>query len=134
MDLEFAFLCDSAQESGGKIHALGIGFDSIAAASVPVTHPMLSVVAQIRYSVAEAGQKALAIRAIDADGGNIVNPIDGQVEFPVPPRGSTSIARLIIALGGVNFASYGDYAVHIALNGNEVARLPLTVVQIQSNP
>lgn len=131
MNVEFAFLCDSAQESGGKIHALGIGVDSILAQSVPATHPMLTVVTQLRYSVAEAGSKALAIRAVDADGQNIVNPIDRQIEFPAPPRRPTNTARLIIALTAVRFASYGDYSVHVALNGSEIARLPLTVVQPQ---
>jgi hypothetical protein len=131
VNVEFAFLCDSAQESGGKVHALGIGFDSILAQSVPATHPMLTVVAQLRYSVAEAGAKALAIRAVDADGQNIVSPIDRQIEFPEPPRRPTNTARLIIALTGVRFTSYGDYSVHVAINGSEVARLPLTVVAPQ---
>jgi hypothetical protein len=132
VNVEFAFLCDSAQESGGKIHALGIGFDSILAQSVPAIHPMLTVVAQLRYSIAEAGMKALAIRAVDADGQNIVNPIDRQIAFPEPPRRPTNTARLIIALTSVRFASYGDYSVHVAINGSEVARLPLTVVQPQT--
>lgn len=131
MNVEFAFLCDSAQESGGKVHALGIGFDSIRAQTVPATHPMLTVVAQLRYSVAEAGTKDLAIRAVDADGQNIVNPIDRQIEFPAPPRRPTNTARLIIALTAVRFAAYGDYSVHVAINGSEVARLPLTVVPQQ---
>ena len=131
MNVEFAFLCDSAEESGGKIHALGIGFDSILASSVPAVHPLLTVVAQLRYSVAEAGSKALAIRAVDADGQNIVNPIDRDIEFPMPPRHPTNTARLIIALNAVQFSSYGDYSVHVAINGSEIARLPLTVVQPQ---
>jgi hypothetical protein len=129
VNVEFAFLCDQAQESGGKVHALGIGFDSILAPSVPMTHPLLTVVAQLRYSIAEAGAKALTIRAVNADGQNIVNPIARQIEFPTPPRRPTNIARLIIALNAVQFASYGDYSVHVAVNGSEVARLPLTVVQ-----
>lgn len=128
MNVEFAFLCDSAQEGGGKIHALGIGVDTILAMGLPATHPMLTVVAQLRYSVAEAGTKALAIRAVDADGGNIVTPIDRQLEFPVPPAGPTNSARLIIALNSVRFERYGDYAVHIAIGGTEIASLPLNVV------
>lgn len=131
VDLDFAFLCDSAQESGGKIHALGIGFDTILAPNVPATHPLLTVVAQLRYSITEAGAKSLAIRAVDADGQNIVEPIDRTIEFPTPPRRPTNTARLIIALTAVRFASYGDYSVHIAINGSEIARLPLTVAAPQ---
>jgi hypothetical protein len=132
LDLEFAFLCDSAQESGGKIHALGIGFDSILAPSMPVTHPAITVVAQLRYSMDEAGQKALAVRAIDADGRSIVNPIDRQIEFPTPPGRPSNVARLIIGLTGVHFISYGDYAVHITLDGASVAQLAFSVVQPQA--
>lgn len=132
MNVEFAFLCDSAQESGGKIHALGIGLESITAPRVPAMLPTVTVVAQMRYSIAEAGKKALAIRAVNADGQNIVDPIDREIEFPMPPRRTTNTGRLIIALTSVRFESYGDYSVHVALNGSEIARLPLTVVQPQA--
>ncbi len=131
MNVEFAFLCDSAQESGGKIHALGIGLESIAAPRVPAMLPTVTVVTQLRYSIAEAGPKALAIRAVNADGQNIVDPIDREIEFPMPPRRTTNIGRLIIALTSVRFEVYGDYSVHVALNGSEIARLPLSVVPAQ---
>jgi hypothetical protein len=134
VNVEFAFLCDSAQEGAGKIHALGIGVDTIFAQGVPATHPVLTVVAQLRYSVAEGGTKALAIRAVDADGHNIVPPIDRDLDFPEPSGGPTSSARLIIALNSIRFDSYGDYSVHVAINGSEIARLPLTVVTPPSAP
>lgn len=127
MNLDFAFLCDSAQESGGKVHALGIGIDTINAAQVPVTHPLLTVVVQLRYSVAEAGDKSLAVRLIDADGREVVNAVGGTIAFPTPEGARTNTARLIVAFGGVNFAAYGDYAVHVAINGAEVADLPVAV-------
>lgn len=127
MNLDFAFLCDSAQESGGKVHALGIGIDTINAAGVPVTHPLLTVVVQLRYSVAEAGDKSLAVRLIDADGRDVVNAVGGTISFPTPEGARTNTARLIVAFGGVNFAAYGDYAVHVAINGTEVADLPVAV-------
>jgi len=127
MNLDFAFLCDSAQESGGKVHALGIGIDTINAAAVPVTHPLLTVVVQLRYSVAEAGDKSLAVRLIDADGRDVVNAVSGTISFPTPEGARTNTARLIVAFGGVNFAAYGDYAVHVAINGTEVADLPVAV-------
>ncbi|MEZ4554779.1 MAG: hypothetical protein AB7L91_08145 [Dehalococcoidia bacterium] len=128
MNLDYAFLCDSAQEGGGKVHALGIGFDTIAAAGAPVTHPLLTVVLQLRYSVAEAGDKALSVRLIDADGRNVVNPVDHTVPFPSPEGARTNTARLIVAFAGVQFAAFGDYAVHVTVNGGEIASLPLSLV------
>ena len=56
MDVDYAFLCDSAQESGGKVHALGIGIDGIFAPVLPATHSVV-LVAQFRYWAAEAGSR-----------------------------------------------------------------------------
>ncbi|MBX7110587.1 MAG: hypothetical protein K1X87_01925 [Dehalococcoidia bacterium] len=128
MNLDFAFLCDSAQEGGGKVHALGIGFDTINAAQVPVTYPLLTIVVQLRYSIAEAGDKSISIRLIDADGRDIVTPVAQTVPFPAPEGARSNAARLIVAFGGVNFATYGDYAAHVTLNGSEVASLPIVVL------
>lgn len=129
MHLDFAFLCDSAQESGGKVHALGIGLDTVHTPQVPATHPLLTVVIQLRYSVAEAGDKALSVRLIDADGRDVVNAVNHTVPFPTPEGARSNTARLIVAFGGVNFTAYGDYAVHVAVNGAEVADLPLAVAR-----
>ena len=41
--LEFAFLSDFAEESGGKLHALGIGVDAVHAPAVPARHPQLTM-------------------------------------------------------------------------------------------
>ena len=89
MDLEFAFLSDFAEESGGKLHALGIGVDTIHAAEVPARHPQLTMVAQIRYSVAEAGTHRLEVSGYDADGKEIIDRIEGDMPLP-PVTGGTS--------------------------------------------
>jgi hypothetical protein len=109
------------------VHALGIGLDTITAAQVPATHPLLTVVVQLRYSVTEAGSKPLSVRLIDADGRDVVNAVNGDVMFPSPEGARFGTARLIVAFGGVNFGAYGDYAVHVAVSGSEVADLPLGV-------
>ena len=129
MDIDFAFLADTAQESGGKLHALGIGIDTLIAAEVPVAMPALAAITQVRYSVAEEGAKTLAIRVVDADGGNVIPPIDSQVTFAVPPGTAVASARVIVALNGLTFPRYGDYAIHIAIDGHDVANLRFAVVE-----
>lgn len=127
MDVDFAFVCDAAQDSGGKLHALGIGIDRLYAPEVPTTHPMLVVVVQVRYSVVEAGTKPLAIRVVDADGGDLIPPIDQEIQFPDPRGSPTGTARLVLQLGGLRFERFGDYAIHIAISGTDIASLPLAV-------
>ena len=127
MDIDFAFLADTAQESGGKLHALGIGIDTLVAAEIPVSQAALAAVVQVRYAVAEMGTKALAIRVVDADGGNVIAPIDSQVNFPLPQGVPAGTMRVIIALNSLTFPRYGDYAIQIALDGHDVASLRLVV-------
>lgn len=127
MDVDFAFLSDAAQESGGKLHAIGIGVDSLVSPQLPASRPLLVVVVQVRYSVAEVGPKELTVRIVDADGGNIIPPIEAQAEFGEPQPGMAGVARYVIELAALAFDAYGDYAIHVAVGGHEVANLPLSV-------
>ena len=126
MDLEFAFLSDFAEESGGKLHALGIGIDTIHAAEAPTRHPLLTMVAQIRYSVAEAGTHRLEVGGYDADGQQIIDRIEGEMRLP-PVSGTSGTARVLVNLVGVNFPTYGDHSFHLVLNGVEVSRASVRV-------
>ena len=127
MDLEFAFLSDFAEESGGKLHALGIGIDTIHAAEAPTRHPLLTMVAQIRYSVAEAGAHRLEVSGYDADGQQIIDRIEGEMALPPVSGGTSGTARVLVNLVGVNFPAYGDYSFHVVLNGVEVSRASVRV-------
>ncbi len=127
MDLEFAFLSDFAEESGGKLHALGIGVDTIHAAEVPARHPLLTMVAQLRYSVAEAGTHRLQISGYDADGQEIIDRIDGEMSLPPITGGTGGTARVLVNLVGVNFPGYGDHSFHLVINGAEVSRASVRV-------
>lgn len=126
MDVDFAFLCDYA-EVGPKIYALGIGFDTIIAPQVPVTHPLLYVVVQLKSSVGEAGQKNLEVNLIDEDGKQIVSPIRQSFNVPKPIAGAASIGRLALAFHNIKFPQYGSYSIHVAIDGHEVQRLSLKV-------
>jgi hypothetical protein len=129
MVLDFAFICDYA-ESGNKISALGIGFDTIYASQVPCVHPNFHLVAQFRASVAEAGDKEITLRLIDADGKDVIEPLSGTVNIPPPPPGGVeSTGRLVVGFGGIQFPKYSQYALHVVVQGNEMIRVPLRVAQ-----
>ncbi|MEE9286187.1 MAG: hypothetical protein V3V35_10740 [Dehalococcoidia bacterium] len=129
MNVEFAFICDYA-DAGTKISALGIGFDTIMAREVPVTHPHFHLVAQFRASVAETGEKELVIRLIDADGADVMSPVTVKINVSPPPQGLTeSVARMAIGVNGVRFNKFGQYALHVVMQGQEIIRIPLRVIQ-----
>ena len=126
MNLDFAFICDFA-EATGKINALGIGFDTIYAKQVPFRHPHFCVVAQLRASVAEAGEKSVEVYLIDADGNNVIPPI--RQKFPMPRAEGRihSIGRMVIEFGNVEFKDFGSYSVRIVIEGVEVVVVSFTI-------
>ena len=130
MDIDFAFICDSA-EIGSKIYALGIGFDTIHATQVPAKHPHFALVAQFRASAAEVGDKEIVISLIDADGANVIDPpITGTFNIPAPPAGATeSIGRMLVGFDNVEFPRFSQYSIHVVVQGREEIRIPLRVAQ-----
>ena len=127
MEIDFAFLCDYA-ENTGKVNALGIGFDSIGASQVPVRHKMMHLVAQFRASVTEAGIKNVSVKIIDADGTGVAEA-NGELNIRSPEAGVEAIARLVVAFDGVEFKRYGDYSLHLLVDDNEMKRIGFRVVE-----
>ena len=134
MDVDFAFLCDYADNSG-KLSAFGIGIDTIYAATVPAVHPLLYAVIALRFSTVEVGQKRLGVRIIDADGKPMVPPLDATINVAPPSHGYTyRIQRIALALHRVRFPGYGDYSVSWLVDGQEVKSTPLKVAPPPTRP
>ena len=130
MQCAYAFLCDFAQESGGKHNALGIGLSVIQASSVPVILPQISFVASLTGTIAEAGTKKAEFRLIDADGTDVIPPWTADVAFPVQEPALEGRVNIIFTLNGVSFSKYGPYAFHLVVQGNEMARAPFSVIEV----
>ena len=128
MNTDFAFICDAA-EAGTKINALGIGFDTIYAAQMPVRHPHFSLVLQLRASVAEAGQKRIEVSLLDEDGKDLIPRVQGQFNLPRTEGRSTSVGRFVMEFNNVEFKAYGSYTIEVTVEGMEVASLPFRVLQ-----
>ncbi len=134
MNIDYAFICDHA-EAGDKVHALGIGFDTIFAREIPATHPHFCLVVQLRSSVGEAGEKEASVRLIDADGADVMQPVSVKLNIAPPPRGSTeSVTRMVVGAHNVRFPRYGSYSLHLVLQGNELVRIPLRVAPAPARP
>ena len=127
MESVFAFVCDFAQASGGKINALGIGFDTFYASEVPHTHRQFFLVMKLRADAVEAGEKDLKISLIDADGKDVIKPITGRMGIPKPSGRTDTMANLTVGFDNVKFQDYGSYALHVVIQGLTLERIPLSV-------
>ena len=135
MEVNFAFLCDYADQSGTKMAAIGIGFDTIYAVKVPATHPLFYSVISIKFSATEAGPKRVGMHLIDEDGNSIVPPLDTTINVNPPPPGFLyRNQRIALAMHGVTFPRYGDYTVSWLVDGQEIKTVPLKVAQPPAPP
>lgn len=135
MEVQYAFLCDYADNAGGKLHALGIGVDTVYAPQLPAVHLLLYAVIAIRFSTVEVGQKRLGMHLTDADGRDVVPPLDTPVNVEPPPPGFIyRVQRIALALQGVQFTRYGDYSVRWLVDGREVEVVTLKVTQPPPSP
>ena len=131
----YSFLCDFADNSGAKLTAVGIGFDTIYARSVPATHLSLYSVLSLRFSSVETGSKQISLVLVDADGNLLGAQVDGAIQVNTPSPGYTyRTARIVMALFNIRFSSFGDYAVVWTVDGHEVARNPVKVAEPPPSP
>ena len=122
MRCTYSFLCDSAQEAGGKLHALGIGWTDIYAPSVPATHAQMSFVASLHGTIAEAGTKKVELSLIDADGADVIPKLEADLEFIVNEPALEGRMNLIFGFNSIEFPRFGQYAFHLVVQGNEMAQ------------
>ncbi len=129
MELEYAFLCDYADQ-GQKLTAVGIGFDAIYAREVPATHPILFAVAGIRFERPETNRtKRFEIEMVDADGQPVIPRMETDVEIAPPEPGyGYRRHRFVFGINGATFQGYGDYEVNWLMDGMLLSSTPLKVL------
>lgn len=128
MNVVFAVLADSANISQeGKLNILG-NFANISATKFPTRHPQMQLVLRMEASPAEVGaEKNIEVTMIDADGERIAS-FKGEFTVPEPKvAGEMVQMQTIIGLRDTVFPKAGRYAIHVLINGNEEARVPLTL-------
>lgn len=127
MDVIFAVLADSANISQeGKLNILG-NFADISATKFPTRHPEMQLVLRLQASPAEAGKsKKMEVTLIGPDGERIGN-LSADFEVPESEPGSPVDMQTIIRLVDTVFPKPGRYAVHVLINGDEKAHVPLNV-------
>jgi hypothetical protein len=128
MQVDYAFLCDAAAESGGKIHALGIGFERITLRQLPAVHPRAVAVVRFSFHLDDLGALPFRVRVSDADGRDVATPVEGQTTLALPEDTDRGRANIVVELVQMDLRTAGPHEVVIALAGQELASLPFEVV------
>jgi hypothetical protein len=134
MELEFAMLALAADAGeGGKLHIFGGGFDTMTVGSLPGAIPPFALVIKLRGTSNEVGQRHRLLLTLTTPSGERKEL--GSPEFatspnqyaPERPSFSTIIAQVMLAA-----EQPGEYTFTVALDGQEIKRLPLHVRQEQA--
>ncbi len=130
MELEIFTLCDHAQDYGGKLIIVGT-FDAIWSGGFPCVHPSCSIAGRIRFEASEAGRHALRIQIVDADGREIVPPLNGELVVTKLAEGRSMAANFVLTLGQLSFPAEGVYSIDLFVDDIPSRSLPVMVQQQQ---
>lgn len=133
MEVDFAFLADSAEAVNGKIYVIGGAIDTAWAKQVPFMHPHLTFVLKVIFDVAEIGRKhKLEIQIMDEDGTVITN-VGGDLEIPGKspnlPKGWRQSFVTVLNFQNLNFPKFGNYSFNILVNNSSLKNIPFRVAQ-----
>ncbi|GMU57962.1 MAG: hypothetical protein AMXMBFR33_71080 [Candidatus Xenobia bacterium] len=126
MKVDFAFLCDYADASN-KIFASGIGIDTILARQVPVRHPQLFVVVQVRAP--SETERKLEIRLKAPGGATLINQI-GTLRFTRQLNGKLGLARFSMGFYSLELPGFGEYQFEILVQGEPPIQLAFQLLQV----
>ncbi|NNG16820.1 MAG: hypothetical protein HKM89_10100 [Gemmatimonadales bacterium] len=125
MHIDFAVIADYALiDQRGKLSVLGI-FQHVWVAQFPAVHPRTHLVLRVRGRRTEIGSHPIRIRFVDEHGQELLGGT-GTVEFGEPPAGVIELEAGAVLVFDVPLPGTGKYAFEIALDGQEVIRVPLT--------
>jgi hypothetical protein len=122
-----AFLADSVQAAGGKLHALGIGWQVIQASAFPVRHDRIGLGLVVRTTPDEAGAHTLSISLLDPNGTPRLFGDEPSFDANFASPDGEGTATLALNLDGLVFETEGAHTIVLGIDGNEAVRLPFRV-------
>lgn len=126
MKTEVFALCDAATQWAGKLNILGT-FDTIFSPQLPATHPQCSVAIRLRFEKIEEGEHRVRVNLVDEDGHLVMPSFDLNLKVQMPEGVQSISTNWVINIQRLQFKSYGQYAIHLAVDGRSEASLPLFV-------
>jgi hypothetical protein len=129
MEIEIFTLADFAQDNNSKLTIVGT-FDSINAKQFPVQHPACTLACRLRFAAKESGQHDFKMRLIDAEGKEIIKPIEGNINIGMPPNGQFASINIVINFNQLQFEKAGRYSFELFIDGDWKSGLPLLLNQL----
>ena len=129
MRIEIFVLCDAAtSDAAGKLNVLG-AFDTLWVAKLPAMYPQCTIALRIRFEPHETGSHKVKVNFIDADGSRIIPPAEGNITVQLKNQQRSIAANLILNLQRLKIDKTGEYSIDLAIDDQDVARLPLFIFQ-----
>lgn len=137
MELDHVVLADViSARPDGKLDMHGVGWDTIFAPGLPVTHPRMDLAVRFLLTSQETEvAHAATVVLVDADGSelarihNDIAPLDESQRAAVPPGRRVGLG-MVIVLAGVRFNAYGPHNLMIMWDGTEVRSVSLFVAPV----
>ena len=128
MKLTFLILCDSANIlDHGDLNLLSGGVDQVRANKYPASGH-LTVVLRIEVSPTEIALHRLTLRFVNADGKEIVPPVDAELNVDLGVR----FANLVLGLQDFVYPAPGVYSVRVVLDRQDVGGAPIEATLTQT--
>jgi hypothetical protein len=133
MKVEIFNVCDFATvDMSGKLTMVGV-FDRIHAVSAPMAYGTFSLAIRLRFENIEEGQKRIKLSFVDSDGQQIVPSLEANILVQTPPQESSSTIHFVTTVMQLIFPKFGEYAVHLAIDGRQEGSTPVFVRQVIPN-
>jgi len=131
MELQFAFLCDEAQEDpAGKLDAQGI-FHDLFAPGFPALQERMVLVLVIDWDRKDQGRYNLKAELVAPDGA-VVLTVDGHSDVsPKAPDRPPARTRLIMPLEKVAFPTPGKYHLRVIVKGQRFRGPSLFLAKVE---
>jgi hypothetical protein len=126
MQVEILALCDAANDYQGRLCLLG-AFDIIHARTFPANHSHCAIALRLRFSRLENGSHTARLHFVNDDGEPILPPLEAQLAVDCSEDTGSASTNLVLGVSSLPLAKPGDYAVNLAVDGHQVASIPLFV-------
>jgi len=126
MQIEIFALCDAATTDSGKLNVLG-AFDSLWVSKIPAVHSQCAIALRVRFEKIERGEHKLTVQFVDIDGKNVMPPARGDLLIKFPDEQKSLSSNFVLNIQGLKLERLGEYAIDLAVDGQQKASLPLFV-------
>jgi hypothetical protein len=133
MNVQIAVLCDAATDDRGKLNLLG-AFDTIITTQLPAVHPQCSIALRVTFMGEDEGAHRLRLAFVDADGRNVMAPMDIPVEVQLPEDTHFVTRNFIINIQQMKFAQAGLYSIDAFFDDALAIGMPLLIKHSAPQP